>query len=111
MAWSIEYFNERLQQAVLDLPKGLLARYFRLTDIMEKYGAHRLGMPDSRHMGDGLLELRLKAKEGIARVFYCTVVNNRIVILHVFQKKSVKTPKKELDIARKRLKEVKNAKS
>jgi phage-related protein len=56
---------------------------------------------------DGLLELRIKSKEGIARVFYCTVINKRIVMLHVFIKKSQKIPQKELMIALARLKEVK----
>ena len=59
-------------------------------------------------MGDGLFELRLKAAEGIARVFYCTVVGRKIVVLHKFVKKTDKTPKKELETARARLKEIKN---
>lgn len=58
-------------------------------------------------MGRGLFELRLKAAEGIARVFYCTVVGRQIVMLHQFTKKSEKTPRKELDIARRRMEEVK----
>lgn len=66
-----------------------------------------LGMPHSRAMGDGLFELRLKSKEGIVRVFYCTVVAQRIVVLHSFVKKSQKTPKKELETARRRMREVK----
>ena len=74
---------------------------------MEVFGPD-LGMPHTRAMGDGLFELRLKAAEGIARVFYCTVVNRRIVMLHQFIKKSDKTPRKELDIAYKRMKEVKH---
>lgn len=57
-------------------------------------------------MGDGLFELRIKGKEGIARVFYCTVVGQRIVMLHGFIKKSEKTPLKELKLARLRLAEV-----
>jgi phage-related protein len=60
-------------------------------------------------MGDGLFELRLKASEGIARVLYCTVVGRKIVILHQFIKKSDKTQSKELVIARRRMKEIKNA--
>jgi phage-related protein len=60
-------------------------------------------------MGEGLYELRLKAAEGIARVFYCTIVGKKIVMLHQFIKKTDKTPPKELGIARRRLKEVKNA--
>jgi phage-related protein len=64
-------------------------------------------MPHTRAMGGGLFELRIKAAEGFARVFYCTVVDRRIVILHQFVKKSEKTPPKELEIARHRMKEVK----
>lgn len=63
-------------------------------------------MPHTRAMGGGLFELRIKAAEGIARVFYCTVIDRRIVILHQFVKKSEKTPPKELEIARRRMKEV-----
>jgi phage-related protein len=54
----------------------------------------------------GLFELRIKGAEGIARVFYCTVVDRRIVILHQFVKKTDRTPHKELEIARRRMKEV-----
>jgi phage-related protein len=48
---------------------------------MEIYGPD-LGMPHTRALGEGLLELRLKAAEGIARVFFCTVTGRKIVILH-----------------------------
>jgi phage-related protein len=50
----------------------------------------------------------LKAAEGIARVFYCTVIDQQIIMLHQFVKKVDKTPVKELEIARGRMKEVKN---
>jgi phage-related protein len=63
-------------------------------------------MPHTRAMGQGLIELRLKAADGIARVFYCTVVDRQIVMLHQFVKKTERTPPKELDIARRRMKEV-----
>lgn len=72
---------------------------------MEVYGPD-LGMPHTKAMGEGLFELRLKAHEGIARVFYCTVIDERIMILHHFVKKTKKTPAKELSIARKRMKEI-----
>jgi phage-related protein len=57
-------------------------------------------------MGKGLFEIRVKGKEGIGRAFFCTIVDRRIVILHAFIKKSQKTPKKELEIARRRLRDV-----
>ena len=61
-------------------------------------------------MGNGLFELRLKGAEGIARVFYCAVVERRIVMLHSFVKKTQKTPLRELEVAASRLKEIKHAK-
>jgi phage-related protein len=106
MAWEITYYDEKLQQAVWALPAGFLARYIHLTDRMEAFGPD-LGMPHTRAMSEGLFELRLKSREGIARVFYCTLVHRRIVMLHQFVKKTEKTPPKELEIARKRLKEMK----
>jgi phage-related protein len=66
-------------------------------------------MPHTRAMGEGLFELRLKAAEGIARVFYCTVVNRNIVVLHSFVKKTDKTPPRELKVARQRMKEHQHA--
>lgn len=108
MNWTITYYSESVQAEILALSAGFLARYLRYSDRMEVYGPD-LGMPYTRAMGDGLFELRLKAEDGIARVFYCTMVGRKIVILHQFIKKSDKTPPKELAIARRRMKEVKDA--
>ena len=76
--------------------------------MMLEFGAN-LGMPHTRAMSDGLFELRVKGKEGIARVFYCTLVGQRIIMLHGFVKKSQQTPPKELKLARQRLAEVKKS--
>ncbi|RJX36076.1 MAG: type II toxin-antitoxin system RelE/ParE family toxin [Desulfurivibrio sp.] len=108
MSWTITYCSESLQEEILAMPAGFLGRFLRYSDRMEVYGPD-LGMPHTRAMGDGLFELRLKAAEGIARVFYCTTVGKKIVILHQFIKKTDKTPPKELTIARRRMKEIRNA--
>jgi phage-related protein len=108
MHWIITYYSESIQEEILALPAGFLGRYLRYSDRMEVYGPD-LGMPHTRAMGDGLFELRLKAAEGIARLFYCTMVGKKIVMLHQFIKKTNKTPRKELEIARRRMKEIKNA--
>ena len=104
MQWEIKYHDEKLQTAVLALPPGILARYIQCTDRMLEFGPD-LGMPHTRAMSAGLFELRLKSREGIARVFYCTLVGRRIVMLHSFVKKTEKTPPKELSLARQRMKE------
>lgn len=105
MEWQIIYFNEKLEKDILCLPDGLLARYLRLTDLMLEFGAN-LGSPHTKPLEKGLFELRVKGKEGIARVFYCTKIGKKIIMLHSFVKKSQKTPKKEIKIAKSRMKEV-----
>ncbi|WP_232367243.1 type II toxin-antitoxin system RelE/ParE family toxin [Desulfocicer vacuolatum] len=70
------------------------------------YGPN-LGMPHTKALKGGLFELRMKSKEGIGRIFYCTIVGKRIVILHSFIKKTNKIPSKELKIAISRMDEVK----
>ncbi len=106
MDWKIIYYSEALQEEIFNFPPGIQARYIHLTDRMCVYGAN-LGMPHTRAMKDGLFELRLKSKEGIGRVFYCTLVKKRIVMLHSFIKKTDKTPRKELKTAILRMNEVK----
>ena len=107
MNWQIDYFNEKVEKAVLKMPAGILARYLHLTDLMLEFGPN-LGMPHTRALKEKLYELRIKAKEGSGRVFFCTKIGKKIIILHSFIKKSQKTPEKELKIARKRLLEVCN---
>lgn len=106
MEYRIEYYSERVQEDILQLPDTLAARYVVLTRRMLAIGPH-LGEPHTKAFGNGLFELRLKGQEGIARVFFCTLVGRRIVMLHGFTKKSRKTPTKELTIAMARWKEVK----
>lgn len=108
MNWRISFYSPAFEREILELPAGFVARFLRYAERLEVYGPD-LGMPHTRAMGQGLFELRLKAAEGISRVFYCTLIGRKIVMLHQFVKKSEKTPPKELAIARKRMKEVKDA--
>lgn len=100
--WAVEFFSPRVEAEILAMPAGLLARFVRYAERLEVFGPD-LGMPHSRAMGGGLFELRLRASEGISRVFYCVVSGRRIVMLHVFTKKTQRTPARELEVARKRM--------
>ena len=108
MIWEVTFYSDKVESEILDMPKGMVAKFVRAGDLMIVSGPN-LGMPHTKSMDDGLFELRLKSSEGIARVFFCTVVNQKIVFLHHFIKKTQKTPPKELNIARKRMKEAKDA--
>lgn len=106
MKWTIDYFDEQIQEWINTLPVSIRAHYAKLTELLMEFGID-LRFPYSRPMGEGLFELRPKGKEGIARIFYCFLIGRRIVILHGFIKKTDETPTKELNIARKRIKRVK----
>ena len=67
---------------------------------------HPLGMPQSRKMPSihpSAFELRIRDKSGIYRVFYVFLDQDKILIPHVFTKKTQRTPKKEIETAKKRL--------
>lgn len=110
MDYTITYYSETVQDEILALPDTLAARYIVLTRRMVAMGPN-LGEPHTKACGEGLFELRLKGAEGIARVFFCTMVGKRIVMLHAFIKKSDKTPPSEKAVALSRMKEVKHAHS
>ena len=105
MVFRLSYYNETVEAELDAWPVSLRARYRALTVRMEEFGPN-LGMPHTRALGNGLFEIRAKAEEGIGRAFFCTMVGRKIVILHSFIKKTDKTPKRELDIALTRQKEV-----
>ena len=107
MKSKIYFYNEQVKEQIASLPKCLKARCLALLDRMRLVGAN-LGAPHTESLGNGLFELRVKAPEGIARAFFCTLIKQEIVILHCFIKKTQKIPKKELDLAKARLKEVKS---
>ena len=108
MDYTIAYYSDAVQTEILELPDTLAARYIVLTRRMVVLGPN-LGEPHTKAFGEGLFELRLKGAEGIARVFFCTLVGKRIVMLHGFMKKTDKTPPREREVAEARMKEVKHA--
>ncbi len=105
MNYIITYYNDSVKESIEALPLTLRVRYAALTQRMITFGAN-LGAPHTETFGGALFELRLKGQEGIARVFYCTQVSKRIVVLHCFIKKTPKTPIKERRIAENRMKDI-----
>ncbi|MFW2572352.1 type II toxin-antitoxin system RelE/ParE family toxin [Legionella sp. 29fVS95] len=105
MNWKVDFYSESVEEDILSMPPKIQARMIKLLELIEKHGAN-LGHPHTEAMGDGLFEIRAKAQEGIARSLYCYMKGRHIIVLHAFIKKSQKTPKTDLDLARKRKAEV-----
>ena len=108
--YEVIYFTDGDTSPVVDYMMTLSpkerAKILREIDLLEKFG-YQLGMPHSKKMTgtDELWELRIKLASNNHRVFYFHFINNKFVLLHAFRKKSQKTPKKEINLALKRIKQ------
>ena len=102
MTWRIETFPG-VEEEIEDLPSGLQGHMLRLFDVIERMGLESLREPHAKHLEGKLWELRVSAAEGIARGIYVTITGRRVMVLHVFVKKSQKTPGRALALARSRL--------
>lgn len=109
MAWEIETYKtlsgqEVVEEFIYKMQPPTKAKLTRLLELLEHFGPE-LSMPHTRAMGGGLYELRVRGKQEV-RIFYIFVKGSTIYLLHAFQKKSQETPKKELELARRRQTEV-----
>ncbi len=75
-----------------------------LTDI-EEQGFGAVGC-QFRQIDGKLWEIKIRASGGGYRFFYVTLSGGAMVLLHAYKKKTQKAPRKEVKIARKRMKEV-----
>jgi phage-related protein len=73
------------------------------TDILTVQYAWPVGKPLVDNLGDGIWEVRSRLDNRIARTLFA-LVNQEIVLLHGFIKKSQRTPADELELAKKRKK-------
>jgi phage-related protein len=105
MRWSV-LILPAAQEEIVALPPGLGARMVRLLDLISDYGLEQMREPHVKHLEGKLWELRAKAAEGIARGLYVTVTGRQVVVLHVFVKKSDKTPVRAIALARARMQEL-----
>ena len=72
----------------------------RSLELLEEFG-NTLREPNSKAMGTGLFELRIKFSSDITRIFYFFYVDNKIVLTNGFVKKTQRTPPAEIELARK----------
>ncbi len=106
MNWSVEFANAAAKAELDALPIDMRARFERIVTLIRDHGLETVHEPYVKHLDDKLWEMRLKGRDGIARAIYVTAAGRRVVVLRTFVKKTEKTPKQELELARKRAKDV-----
>ena len=106
MPLTVETLNALVDEEIAALPADMRARLVRLTELIEQIGFEALPRDSVKHLEDELWELRVTGRDGISRALYVTATGRRMVILRVFIKKTRKTPPRELEVARRRAKEI-----
>ncbi|MBO8087726.1 MAG: type II toxin-antitoxin system RelE/ParE family toxin [Marichromatium sp.] len=110
MNWQINYYltsngKSPVKEWIDSIGAEPKAEVFRIFEMLSKYGTN-LGLPFVRPIENKIYEVRAKDKSGIYRVLYFAHTQKTFVMLHGFQKKTRTTPRKEIEIARKRMKEI-----
>ena len=95
-----------MEAELLALPKEMQARFLRISELLETFGPHQVGLPHVRPLGEKLWEMRLHGRDWIGRAIYTAVSGRRLIVLHVFVKKTRETPRRSIELALKRLTEI-----
>ncbi len=105
--WLYETLDETVDAEVMALPPELQARFLRAGDVIVAGELEALPAGWVKHLGGKLWELRLAGKDVIGRAIYITAIGRRVVVLRVFVKKTQKTPWREIELARQRMRKIK----
>jgi len=88
-----------VEDFINSLDDKMSAKIYRLLMMISENGPE-LREPYSKHLSDGIFELRAKVGSNISRVLYFFFIGRRIIVTNGFTKKTQKTPKTEIDKAK-----------
>jgi phage-related protein len=106
VGWRVETLNEAVNRELQALPASLRAKFVHIAELLETYGPFEVREPYVKPLGRRLFEIRMKGQQGTARAIYVPTSGQRLVVVHAFVKKTAKTPRRAIEIALERAKEV-----
>jgi phage-related protein len=104
--WTVEFLNAEVRAELEALPTDIRASFERIVHLVQSFGLERVHEPYIKHLDGRLWEMRLKGRDGVARALYVTATGRRVVVVRAFVKKTQKAPRREIELALKRAKEV-----
>lgn len=107
MGWIVEFIDDGVRADLDAMPVDIRASFARIVRLIASAGLQNVHEPYVKHLEDSLWEMRMRGRDGIARAIYVTAHAHRVVVVHVFQKKTQKTPRREIERAHQRAKELK----
>lgn len=90
---------EPAKDFILSLDKKMRSKMLRTVEMLSQNGAE-LREPYSKHLVDGIFELRARTGSDISRVLYFFFVGRRVILTNGFIKKTQKTPPGEIQRAK-----------
>jgi phage-related protein len=105
--WTVHTLNNTVDEELEALPVNIRSKFVRISGLLEQFGPQNVGMPHIRSLGDKFWEIRVSGRGGIARGIYLYAKGKKIIVLHVFIKKTQKTPLAALEMATRRAKQAK----
>lgn len=106
MSWTVVFVNAAAEAELDALPRDMQMRFARIADLIREFGLSGVHEPYVKHLTGKLWEMRLKGRDGIARSIYVSASGRRVVVLRTFVKKTQKTPRREIEIALARMKDI-----
>ncbi|MBQ8596921.1 MAG: type II toxin-antitoxin system RelE/ParE family toxin [Lachnospiraceae bacterium] len=93
--------NRPVEEFLMKQNKKMRAKLLGLLEILQEKG-HQLREPYSKHLEEGIFEIRGKVGTDITRVLYFFYYNGEIILTNGYVKKMQKTPRKEIEMAKAR---------
>jgi len=106
MEWTVELWGDEVKEELDALPADIRASFLRIAELIESAGLPNVREPYVKLLEGPLWEMRLRGRDGIARAAYVTATGRRVVVVRVFTKKAQKPPRREIELALKRAREV-----
>ncbi len=102
--YEVDYYEDAkgrkpVEEFIDSLDVKMRAKVFGRLELLEQEGP-ALGMPFARVLEDGIYELRTTQGGNITRILYFFVVGKRVVLTHGFVKKTQKTPRSQIERAK-----------
>jgi phage-related protein len=104
--WRVKLLNKNVERELNALDASMRAKCALVCDLLVKFGPEQVGLRHVKHLTGDLWEIRLICKSRAARAIHVTASERTITVVHLFVKKTQKTPRRALILAMKRIKEI-----
>lgn len=101
IAYEKENGQVPIEEFLDSLDIKMRAKVYGMIGLLQEKG-NQLREPYSKHVDDGIFELRCKLGTNITRVLYFFYYDNQIILTNGFVKKTQKTPRQEIKLAKER---------